>query len=92
MFVEIDNEIQVVVAKILTDHRKLLDTRRGRSGADPFVIALAKTRSCTVVTNENPSNSPDRPHIPDVCKALDVRTINFLGLIREQGWIFGSIR
>ena len=44
--VPIDNEIQPIVSGILATHPKLLDTRRNRSGADPFVIALAKQNSC----------------------------------------------
>jgi hypothetical protein len=91
MFIEIDDEIQVVVQQILRDHKKLLDTRKGRSGADSFVIALAKIRGCDVVTNEHPTNSPDRPHIPDVCRSLGIRTVTLLELIREQGWVFRTI-
>jgi Domain of unknown function (DUF4411) len=41
MFVEIDDDTQAIVAKIMRDHPKLVDTTKGRSGADPFVIALA---------------------------------------------------
>jgi hypothetical protein len=87
-FVEIDETIQLVVQDILRDHRRLLDTRKSRSGADPFVIALAQINDATVVTNERHTGSLNRPHIPDVCHALGVRCINILGLIREQGWVF----
>jgi len=41
-FVELDNRIQRTVTNILSRHPKLLDTRSNRSGADPFVIALAQ--------------------------------------------------
>ena len=57
LFVPMDDEIQDAVSAILADHPRLLDTRRGRSGADPFVIALAKVRGCTVVTGEHRSGS-----------------------------------
>jgi hypothetical protein len=43
MFVEIDDKTQAAVAQIMRDHPKLVDTTKGRSGADPFVIALAVT-------------------------------------------------
>ncbi len=88
LFVDIDDEIQAVVEEILKDHRKLLDTRKNRSGADPFVVALAKINGCTVVSNERATHSPDRPNIPDVCTALGIRCITILDLIREQGWVF----
>ena len=87
MIVPIDVRIQEVVSTILASHKKLLDTRKNRSGADPFVIALAVIRDCTVVTNEAPTSSPSRPNIPDVCSALGVRSIDVLGLIREQRWV-----
>lgn len=88
MFIEIDDDIQVAVREILQNHKRLLDTRKNRSGADPFVIALAKIRGCTVVTNEQLTNSPDRPHIPDVCKSFNIPTVSLLDLIKEKGWVF----
>ena len=88
MFVPIDEQIQLMVAEILKDHPKLIDTRPNRSKADPFVIALARLHGCAVVTGERPSNSSSRPNIPDVCALLKIRSINLLQLIREQGWRF----
>jgi hypothetical protein len=86
--IEVDGAIQPVVQAILRDHKKLLDTRKNRSGADPFVIALAQLNGATVVTNERMTGSSDRPNIPDVCAALRIPCTNILGLIREQGWVF----
>lgn len=88
LFIEIDDAIQRDVQSILEKFPRLVDTRKSRSGADPFVIALALGRRSTVVTNERASGSPDRPHIPDVCTALGIRCITILELIREQGWVF----
>ncbi|MDQ7827015.1 MAG: DUF4411 family protein [Candidatus Eremiobacteraeota bacterium] len=86
--VPIDIDIQKEVREILKSHKRLLDTRKNRSGADPFVIALAKVRKCTVITNEKKTSSQEKPHIPDVCEKLGIRCINLLELILEQGWIF----
>lgn len=87
MFVPIDEQIQRTVASILAEHKKLLDTRRGRSGADPFVIALAQITKATVVTGERATGSLDRrPNIPDVCAAMGIRQISLLQLFREQRW------
>jgi len=88
MFVPIDEKIQPVVADILNDFEKLLDTRENRSGADPFVIALAKVEGCTVVTGEKATGTPNRPNIPDVCAALNVPCVSLLQLIRNEGWTF----
>ncbi len=56
--------------------------------ADPFVIAVAQVHRCTVVSGEILSNSQTKIKIPNVCSDLGIRHINFLQLIREQGWIF----
>lgn len=88
MFIPTDEKIQQAVRGILRDHKKLIDTRRNRSGADPFVIALALVENLTVVTAENLSNSPERPKIPDVCEALGIRWLNMIELFRERGWQF----
>jgi hypothetical protein len=87
LFVEVDEEIQVVVSEILASHPRLIDPESLRSGADPFVIALARCGDATVVTEEKPSRDPvNNPKIPDVCDAYDVRCIDVRDLIREEGW------
>ncbi len=88
LFIQIDEPIQLVVADILAQFPKLVDTRRNRSAADPFVIALAQFRSATVVTGERPTNTPHRPNIPDVCSARSIPCIPLLKLIRNERWIF----
>ena len=86
LFIPIDSEIQLIVKSILRNHERLLGTQKRRSGADPWVIALALQHRLTVVTKEVPTGNPNKPRIPDVCQALGVRYINWLGLFREQGW------
>jgi len=88
LFVPIDESIQNVVTEILAQHPRLIDTRRGRSSADPFVVALARQNSSIVLTDEQPSGRENRPRIPDVCSAYGVEWDNLLGLIRRQGWVF----
>lgn len=88
LFVPIDDRIQDMVTEILAIHERLLDTRSGRSAADPFVIALAEVENCAVVTGERATNSAERPNIPDVCVARGVRAISLLQLLREEGWRF----
>lgn len=86
LFVPTDGSVQWAVREILRGHPRIIDTRRSRSGADPFVIAVAQTANCAVVTDERATNSPDRPHIPDVCAALSVRCIEIVDLFRAEGW------
>lgn len=89
-YMPIDDATQDAVSAILADHPRLIDTRRGRSGADPFVIALARVHGCAVVTGERPSGSLRRPKIPDVCRAVGVECLSVLELIRKEGWVFPS--
>lgn len=89
LYVAIDEPIQHAVKDILSEHPRLLDDRKGRSGADPFVIALAQIHRATVVTEERLTGSLDnRPNIPDVCSALGVRCIPLVQLCAERGWSF----
>ena len=90
MFVPIDEPIQVEVRAILRDHRRLIDTRKNRSGADPWVIALAKTRGAVVLTNEFPNGSLEKPKIPDVCDALGIPYCRLTQLFETEGVTFGG--
>ncbi len=89
MFVEID-DYQDELAKIMHDFPRLVDTKKGKSGADPMVVALAMSRNprLTVVTEEG-FGSALSPKIPFVCAERDLRCINVLQLLRDQGWKFG---
>jgi hypothetical protein len=87
LFVEIDDACQEEVARILGLYPRLVDTVKGRSGADPFVIALAATArpAMTVITEE----SPGRQRIPDICVAEDIPYIRLADLIEQENWQFG---
>lgn len=88
LFVPIDQDVQIALAEILSRFDRLVNTQRNRSSADPWVIALAKAKGCTVITGETPSGNLRRPKIPDVCAALGIRAISLLRLFREQQWVF----
>ena len=89
MFIEID-DYQDELASIMDEFPRLVDTKKGKSGADPMVIALAmsKIQRCTVVTEEG-FGSEKSPKIPFVCAQRDLRCINILQLFRDQAWKFG---
>ena len=63
MFVEIDDEIQDHMAYLMGNYEKLVDTSKGKSGADPFVIALAITHNPTLtVVSEEKGGSAKNPN------------------------------
>jgi hypothetical protein len=81
LFVPIDEPTQRMVREILRDHPKLI--RAGRSGADPFVIALADVNTCAVVCEEH--RKPSAPKIPDVCDHRHIPCVPLLELVRSEG-------
>lgn len=83
LLVPLDEEIQIGATRLLSEHPRLVDTLRGRSKADPFVVATAMARTAVVVTGEIISGNLDKPRIPDVCQVKGIRCINFLQMIRE---------
>lgn len=90
MVVSLDEAIQQVVSTILGRYPRLVDNRKGRSGADPFVIALAKISGATVVCQEIAVNNPEKPKIPDVCTGIGVHCITVHQMILGEGWRFVS--
>jgi hypothetical protein len=52
--------------------------------ADPWLIAQAKINNLILINEEEPRKSS----IPMVCRALGIRSINLLGLMNEEQWIY----
>jgi hypothetical protein len=88
LFVPLTTDVQASVREVLSAHERILGIGSGRSGADPFVIALARVHSGVVVTEETLSRNLSKPKIPDVCDAMGVRRLNLLEFVQEQGWVF----
>src|ERR1051325_4675571 len=84
IFLPLDEPIQKQARRILAERPNLVDLKRKKSGADPFVIAGAAVSSCAVVTEEKPSGGPPKVKIPDVCKLLGVRCMTMLDMLREE--------
>ena len=76
--------------QILTNnpvHQRLVDNIKGRSLADPWVIAHALYESATVVTKEEKVTALNSPKIkiPNVCDNIGVRWINDFQFVDEVG-------
>lgn len=84
--VEIDELVQSHVVRIMRAHPRLVDTVTGRSGSDPFVIALAASTEpvMTVVTEE----FAGRVRIPDVCNSENIPCCGLADLIEREDWKF----
>ena len=87
--VAIDESVQERVSDVLSEFPRLVDNRKEKSGADPWVIAFALTiDNCIVVTEENPTKSKNRPKIPDVCVHFNLQCLKIVDLIEQENWIF----
>lgn len=59
-----------------------------KNNADPFVIAVAEIRSCTVVSGEKPGG-PGTPKIPYICGVRQVEHARFVDMVVYEKWVFG---
>jgi predicted nucleic acid-binding protein len=78
------DEIQECVRDIMRNWGRLVDHRRNRGSADPFVIATAKSLGAIVVTDEGPGNEMN-VRIPYVCSQIDVGCLGLLDFVRATG-------
>ncbi len=58
----------------------------GQPAADPFVIAAAKVRNSSVVTEE--AHRPNAAKIPNVCQHFGIRCMSIQELMAAEGWQF----
>jgi Domain of unknown function (DUF4411) len=89
LFVEESVAVQRIVRSLMATHHNPQKPHKGISGADPFVIAMAKDGGArwTVVADEHPGSQENRK-IPFVCNAEGVRCFGFQRLMAEEGWQF----
>ena len=81
MFAEVTPEQIRLVKDILHNFRNLIDVNSETEEADPFVIALAITDHCTVVTQEGRKNIHS---IPNVCDHYGVDCLSLFGFFRQE--------
>jgi hypothetical protein len=85
---EVGNQLKKIFAAD-PSHKFLVDNKKGRSLADPWVIAHAIVADACVVTKElNALQGKNKIKIPNVCRNMGVRCINDFDLIHELGLFF----
>lgn len=85
IFLPLDEQIQRKAREILKNHPTLVDLKKKKSGADPFLIAAAIDTGAAIVTQERKSGGPPVVKIPDVCQAYRVRCVTLLELLKAEG-------
>lgn len=85
-----NDELQFVQQMLAIPHFQSLIGRKailkGTPVADPFVIAAAKVKGATVVTQEKLKENAAR--IPNVCKHFDIPCVSLEDFMAERGWMF----
>ena len=89
LVIPLGTDIQEKVISIQGSYPTLVDIENDKDFADPFVIALAETNGCKVVTEELPTGAgAKRLKIPNVCNGMSIGYLNFLGMVRTESWKF----
>ncbi len=89
LLIPTDGVVQAQTTQINDAFPTLVDVERERNLADPFVIAVAEIRGCSVVSYEKPRTKATKPHkIPDVCaeRGLGTECISFIEVARREGF------
>ena len=85
IFLPLSEDIQTQARDILRSYPNLIDLKKRKSSADPFLIAAAIIHEATVVTQEKPSGGPQVVKIPDVCRGYRIPCIQLLEMLQEEG-------
>ena len=83
--IDIDNEVQENVVKIVTQHPNLVDFDKVKSSGDAFLIATAMKYDLIVITEENKEKHNKIPHI---CGFFGIDCVNITELCEREGWQF----
>jgi hypothetical protein len=84
-----EKEVEARLKQIMKSHPALVQADLGKSGADPYVIAVALAHGHAVVTQERPKKpNSSRPRIPDVCTAYNIAYFDLFGLAQAEAWTF----
>lgn len=91
LFAKPSNAELLVVQQILAmqHFQALISTKallRGTPVADPFVVAAAKAKRGTVITQEK--HKPNAAKIPNVCECFGVPWMDLQAFMTQQGWTF----
>ena len=88
-----------IIKEILRKHPTLVDEKKEREDADPFLVALALTQKrigpedlfrkseWVVITQEKPSRG-SRVKIPDVCKYYGIKCTSIVEFLKMEQWKF----
>ena len=74
-------DVQKKLREIMKEYPNLVDNSKGRSIADPWVIAHAQIENAVVVTLEQKAQKFGQVKIPDVCAKKGIECIDIYDLL-----------
>lgn len=87
--VSVTEEQIKIVTEIVNKYPLVSQYKKPRAyHADPFVVALGKITSTTVVTYEKRNGSEDHPAVPDLCREYSVECCSLADFFEKEGWEF----
>lgn len=87
LFLPVDDEQQDHVTDILSRYPQWIDPAAKKNNADPFAVALGKSKGLTVVSFER-NGGAKKPKIPFVCQEFGVDHLHYTDLLRKLGLKF----
>lgn len=86
LFIDADRPHLEKSREIINAHPGLIKPNSTKSGADPFVIALAEINAVPVVTYETMAKVSAAPKIPNVCAMRGLRVMTLVDVLRAEGF------
>ena len=92
MFAKNNSEILSIVSTIMANHQQLVNPNKIGAAADPFVIALARSRLNNIAESKvmvvSQENAAKKDRIPFVCRAYGLECIRLVDLFQREKWRF----
>lgn len=85
-FVDSDKALLQRASDIINGHPGLIKPNSTKSGADPFVIAMAEVYGVPVVTYETAARNNAAPKIPNVCAVRGIQVVSLVEVLRGEGF------
>ena len=90
LFLEPDRAVMACFKEVVNTHPGFMKTGSTKSGADPFVVALAQVHRLRVVTYETRAKKDAAPKMPDVCDARGLTCESLVDVLRETQFRMGG--
>jgi hypothetical protein len=86
LFLPPDRRVMEVYTDVVNRHVGFMKVNSTKSGADPFVVAMAEVHGIAVVTYETMAKQDAAPKIPNVCTARNLQCVDLVDVLRATGF------